>query len=184
MGGSLGMESRSNFRWLTTGALSVLLVDQLSKAFLLAHFAHDPAAPILSFFGGQLSFIPTQSLTLAFGLTGEWPRPGQIAFLCLLGLLIAGVGFVLYRGLARGEWVNALALGLVLGGGVGNLADELFRGAVIEIMQVGGGDPEPWSRFNFADGSILIGLLVLVVELLVAEGASRAGIGSSSPLDD
>lgn len=178
------MRGRSNFRWLIAGAVSVLLIDQLSKAFLLAHHANDPAAPILSFFGGKLSFIPTQSLTLAFGLTGGWPRPGQIAFLGLLVLLIAGVGFALYRGLARGEWVNALALGFVLGGGAGNLADELFRGAVIEIMQVAGGDPEPWSRFNFADGFILIGLIVLVVELLVAEGASRAGIGSLPPLDD
>jgi signal peptidase II len=177
------MAHRSNLRWLISAGLLAFLFDQFTKAFLLAHFFRDPAVPVLSLFGGRLSFIPTQSLTLAFGLTGEWPRSGQMAFLGLIALLILGVGVALYRGLSRGEWVNALALGLVLGGGAGNLTDELFRGAVIEIMQFGGTDPSAWTRFNFADGFILMGLVVLVVELLVAEGASRVGT-SSLPTPD
>ncbi len=162
----------AKLRWLLTGGSVVVLLDQLAKAEMLAGLRADPATPIFSLLDGRLSFIPTQSFTLVAGLMAGWPRPGQIALVGLVAAGVAAVGSGFYRGLAPGESMNAFALGLVLGGVVGNLADVFFRGAAVEVARFAGADAG--LRFNFADGFIVLGIVILAVELLVAEGALRA----------
>jgi lipoprotein signal peptidase len=162
----------AKLRWLFVGGSFVVLLDQLAKRGKLASLGADPGVPIFTFWDERLSFIPTQSFTLVSGLLAGWPRPGQIV---LVGFIAAGVAVLasaFYRGLAPGESMNAFALGLVVGGVVGNLADVFLHGGAVEVLGAAGVDPG--LRFNFADGFIALGLVILVVELLVAEGALRA----------
>ncbi len=164
--------SRNWHAWLLAGSLAVC-ADQISKAYLLSRTAADPGTTVFSFFGGVLSITPTRSLTLASGLLGDWRDPWEGALLAFAALLIGTAAWFFYRGLAPWERLNAFALGLLMGGGAGNLLDWFVRGAVIEIVEVGTGKGVPWSHFNLADAFIVLGIFLLATELLVAEGASR-----------
>jgi len=62
-----------------------------------------------------------------------------------------------------------LALGLQLGGAVGNLADRVrLEGKVTDFIDVG-----PWPNFNFADSSIVVGVAVIICFFLLTEGRQR-----------
>jgi signal peptidase II len=58
-----------------------------------------------------------------------------------------------------------LALGLILGGTVGNLIDRAFIGHVTDFIKVG-----PWPDFNIADSSLVVGGILLAFNLIRASG--------------
>jgi signal peptidase II len=64
----------------------------------------------------------------------------------------------------RRDWTLRLAMGLQLGGAIGNLIDRLFFGSVTDFISVGN-----FAVFNIADASISIGVAILVVGMLVKE---------------
>jgi signal peptidase II len=168
---------------LFAAALLALVLDQGSKGWLLAHPLPEGGARTFSFFGKSLSLIPTENLTLVFGLLADWPNAAQTAFLVFAGLLLLVVALAFFHSLGPGEGANVVALGLLLGGGMGNLMDWGFHGAFIEIAHFRGFDASSSSNFNVADVCIGAGIVLLMVELLVAEGASRAGEHPSTHMD-
>ena len=87
-----------------------------------------------------------------------------------------------FRKLAPGDRLSALALGCILGGAVGNLIDRVLRGEVVDFLHFRLWGGYSWPDFNFADSFIVIGVGLLLLELLAAEGESRAtqdGAGSA-----
>lgn len=64
----------------------------------------------------------------------------------------------------RRDWTLRLAMGLQLGGAIGNLIDRLFFGSVTDFISVGN-----FAVFNIADASISIGVAILVLGMLVKE---------------
>ena len=90
-----------------------------------------------------------------------------------------GFLFYFYRTRALSYPMLRLAIGLQLGGAVGNLIDRLRHGAVVDFIDVG-----PWPTFNVADSSIVVGILLLAVMLAfsgAAEGRRARGGGKSGP---
>lgn len=121
----------------------------------------------------------------AFGLLVDWPAALRRTLFVGVALVAFIVIASFYRGLAPGERFNALALGLILGGSAGNLSDRLIRGEVIDFLHFRLWDGFAWPDFNVADSCIIVGVTALIIELLAAEGASRAGDPSpETPLDD
>jgi len=164
-----------NARRSLTAALVVLVVDQASKAWLLAFPPAEGQAHTFSFFGNSLSVVATENLTFVFGLLADWPRSAQTGLLVFAALLFFAVALSFFRSLGPGERANAVALGLLLGGCVGNLADWGVRGAFIEIAHFRAFHASASWNFNVADACIGTGVALLLVELLVVEGAWRAG---------
>lgn len=77
------------------------------------------------------------------------------------------VGFLLWQGRTISNRAGAVALGLILGGALGNLADRAFRGTgffgggVIDFIDV-----QWWPVFNVADSCVVIGGIMLVIVTL------------------
>jgi signal peptidase II len=136
-------------------AAIVLVVDQLSKALVLTFLA--PGAP-----HAEVVIVPrllrlyyVENTGAAFGLfQGKNPLLAFLAF----GVVVALV--VWFRKLVR-FWLGALALGLQLGGAVGNLIDRFRHGFVVDFI-----DFSFWPTFNVADSAITIGVLMLLYVLL------------------
>jgi len=61
---------------------------------------------------------------------------------------------------------SSVAIGLVLGGALGNLADRVFRGHVVDFIAV-----PHWPTFNLADAAITVGVVLLLI------GSLRSGGG-------
>jgi signal peptidase II len=156
---------------LTTAAV-VCLVDQASKLWLLYGF--DLADR------GRVALGPVVELVLVrnYGISYGWFQwLGGSARWALLGLTALAVVF-LGAWLARaGSWLSGLALGLIIGGALGNAIDRLTQGgAVIDFIRlhavVAGADRD-WYVFNVADAAIVAGVAALLYESVRPDRAAK-----------
>jgi signal peptidase II len=88
-----------------------------------------------------------------------------VVTLIAIGLIISFL-----RKLSPGERLSAFALGLILGGAVGNLIDRLVHGEVIDFLHIRLWAGYSWPDFNLADSFIVVGVALLVLELFASEG--------------
>ncbi|MFW3475663.1 signal peptidase II [Streptomyces microflavus] len=135
-------------------AVVAYLMDLVSKLIVVAKLEHQPPIDII---GDWLQFRALRNPGAAFGF-GE-------AFTVIFTIIAAGVIVVVIR-LARKlyslPW--AIALGLLLGGALGNLTDRIFRapgvfeGAVVDFIA-----PKHFAVFNLADSAIVCGGILIVI---------------------
>lgn len=132
-------------------ALLVLAVDQTVKALVVAWLplgaSWAPAPDLAHVF--QLTH--TTNTGMAFGLF----QGGSLWLTFAVIAIVAGL-LIYARRLAASHPTLYLALGLVLGGALGNLTDRLMRGSVVDFIDVG-----PFWIFNLADSGVVIGGLLL-----------------------
>ncbi|MDQ6725649.1 MAG: signal peptidase II [Actinomycetota bacterium] len=132
-------------------AAGVLVVDALTKQWALASLSDGPVRLV-----GPVRLALTYNSAGAFGLGGA-----VVPFLALGALVLVIV--MVATGSATARLPGAVALGLVLGGAFGNLADRIFRhpgllrGAVVDFV-----DLRFWPVFNMADAAITCGCLLLL----------------------
>jgi signal peptidase II len=85
-----------------------------------------------------------------------------------IALLIVGVLILYARRLRRDQWLTCVALGLMLGGAIGNLIDRIRLGYVIDFIDVGVGTRR-WYTSNLSDVSLVLGVILLGVAMLIEE---------------
>jgi signal peptidase II len=153
-------------RWALFAGLAAVIVvaDQLTKAWILANV--DPARPTL-LLGDYLRLIVSHNNGALFGLF-----QGQATLFALASVAVIGL-IVLYHARTGSSLVMSVALGLLLGGAIGNVADRLRYGYVVDFVDAGIGGLR-WYTFNVADSAISLALVLLV---LVAIRPSLAGAG-------
>jgi signal peptidase II len=166
-------QSRGPFSALgLTTAVVVCLLDQASKLWLLYGF--DLADR------GRVALAPVVELVLVrnYGISYGWFQwLGGSARWALLALTALAVVF-LAAWLARaGSRLSGLALGLIIGGAVGNAIDRLAQGgAVIDFIRlhaVLGGIDRDWYVFNVADAAIVAGVVALLYESVRPDRAAK-----------
>ena len=147
-------------------ALAIVALDQALKAWML-RLVFDPPRilEVTSFF----NLAPAWNRGVSFGLLAH---DSPWAPWLLAGLAVAIAIFLLrWLGRAESSWV-ALALGLVLGGAVGNAIDRLRFGAVVDFLDFHVAGLHFWA-FNLADSAITVGAAGLLLTTLWAERLSR-----------
>lgn len=136
-------------------ALAVLVLDQLTKYWVLATFVPGETRPVLPFF----SLILTFNTGAAFSFladAGGWQRP-----LFIVLALAASVWIVfLLRKYARNS-LFSFALSLILGGALGNVLDRIIAGKVTDFLLFYY-EQLHWPAFNVADTAITLGAALLV----------------------
>lgn len=142
-------------------ALCVVLLDQLSKAWVSANLVYDQPVVLTSFFnftllhnhGAAFSFLAEQ---------GGWQR----WFFALLALVVS-IALVIW--IARSAVTNKLetfALSFILGGALGNLYDRIQLGHVVDFIVVHYQE-HFWPAFNVADSAITLGAFILIAPMLL-----------------
>ncbi|MFF1538151.1 signal peptidase II [[Kitasatospora] papulosa] len=149
-----GGRGRKKVLVLLVVAVLAYLLDLISKMIVVAKLEHEEPIEI---FGDWLKFDAIRNAGAAFGI-GE-------AFTVIFTAIAAVVIVVIVR-LARKlyslPW--AIALGLLLGGALGNLTDRIFRapgvfkGAVVDFIA-----PAHFAVFNLADSAIVCGGILIVI---------------------
>ena len=147
-------------------AVAVLALDVVSKVLVVARLS--PEHPPVRILGGAIYLDIARNSGAAFSLAAG------TGFTIVLTLIAVAVVVVLVRSASRLRSIGwAIALGLVLGGALGNLTDRLLRapgvgrGYVVDWISVFGPYGAHFPIFNLADsgitcGAILAGLLALV----------------------
>lgn len=144
-------------------AALVLALDQLAKWAVtgpLGLSTLGDARELTSFFA--LRFVANVGVSL-----GLLPADGHLtrwALVALTGAIAAAVAVWMWRETRRGD---RLALGLVLGGALGNILDRVRLGYVVDFADLHVGEWRPFLVFNVADAAITIGVLNLLVRALL-----------------
>lgn len=145
-------------------ALLVLAVDQASKAWIVATLLLKGMLPLVE---GIARFRYTQNTGAAFGIF-----QGGSALLSIAAVVVI-IGIVLSaQKVSGGSRLSIFALGLVLGGALGNVVDRIRLGYVVDFIEVYGlsakiGDTVyTFPVFNVADSAITVGVLLLMATLL------------------
>jgi signal peptidase II len=152
-------------------AAATILADQAIKAYVVAHLAlHDSWMPI-RFIEPLFRFTHVHNTGAAFGIFPE----GGAVFL-IIAVVVAAIILYYYRQLPEGMLLIRLALGLQLGGALGNVLDRVRLGYVVDFLHV-----EYWPVFNVADSCIVIGVALLALEMLREErqAAGQPQVNSS-----
>lgn len=144
--------------WLLGLAVALVLLDQVTKQLAVDNLAGQEPVRLL---GGAIYLVYTTNSGAAFNLGSSftWVFP-LVAFGVMSWIAVLAVRL---RSMA---W--AVALGLVLGGAVGNLLDRLFRepgpfqGEVVDMLSLFVPDGSVWPVFNVADSSLVVGVLLAV----------------------
>ena len=160
---------------LATAAL-VLAADQLTKLWVRSAFAEEELMVVIN---GFFNLTYVRNRGGAFGIF----QHRQMLFVVLSLATVAALAWF-YRGFSPRPRVCRIAVGLILGGALGNLADRLLVDpdrCVIDWLDVHWGAYH-WPAFNIADSAISVGVFVLLYYLLhKAEIDPAKGRGGAPP---
>ncbi len=155
-------------------AALVLLADQVTKQLVRTSLVEGQSVSLSRWLAPVFSVTYVTNSGIAFGL---FPNFGQ--FFIVVGLVVVAALLWYSFQFAYDDWSVLLALGLQLGGAVGNLLDRLlFDGVVVDFIDLSFWPLQRWPVFNLADASIVVGVTLLVFLLLREEW--REGSGSAS----
>ena len=153
-------------------ALAALALDQASKLWLLFVFdiAHRGAVRITPFFDLVLAW----NVGISFGWFQNDHQVTQIALMVIKAVAV----IVLAIWMARSRTLMAtIALGLIIGGALGNAIDRFAYGAVVDFalfhLRIGGNICN-WYVFNLADVAIVAGVAALLYDSFVGTPAAKA----------
>lgn len=135
--------------------VAVLVLDQLTKYWAAATLVR-----------GSISIAPFLKFTLvhntgaAFGFMSNAGGWQNIFFMVVAALASVLIIVMLWR--LQDRWVGT-GLALILGGALGNLADRVLHGYVIDFVDVYYGTWH-WPAFNIADSAITVGAVLLIID--------------------
>ena len=168
MEGAGGDRLRSRLLPGALAALVTLGLDQASKLWLLFVFdiAHRGTVQITPFFDLVLAW----NIGISFGWLQNDSQWVQTALMVVKAVAVIALGIWM----ARSQTLLAtLALGLIIGGAIGNGIDRLAYGAVVDFalfhVQIAG-NTYNWYVFNLADTAIVAGVAGLLYDSIVPSG--------------
>ncbi len=147
-------------RWLWL-SLFVIVLDQVSKQLIESSLMVFETIPLLPFFNLTLAYNECAAFSFLSD-HGAWQR-------WLFATLAIGVSMALIiwlRHLTVKERLLAVALGLIIGGALGNLIDRLLYGHVIDFLDLYYRDWH-WPAFNIADSAIFIGVALFLLDTVI-----------------
>jgi signal peptidase II len=159
-------------------AAAVFVIDQLVKWWIIEALGlrQLESVPVLPFF--SLTWVENRGVSMglltADTETGRW---------LLVGLTAAIAAFVAFWIRRERHWPESLALGLVLGGALGNIVDRVRFGYVVDFVHLHIG---AWSFyvFNVADAAITLGVAVLLLSTLRGRSATTAELPAEGKRHD
>lgn len=157
-------------------ALVTFALDQLAKWWVAGPLALQERVmvEVLPIF--RLTWAENRGVSLGF-LTAdsETERWGLVAMTALIAI---GVIVWMWREKARAD---VMALGLVLGGALGNIVDRVRFGFVVDFLDLHFGDFRPFMIFNIADAAISIGVLIILARSLFSGEKPKAETAPAAP---
>jgi signal peptidase II len=140
-------------KWLVTGPLHV---QDLEHLYLLPFF----------------QFTYTENNGISLGLLNATTAIGRWMLVALTGAIALGVAFWMGREKNR---IDQLALGMVLGGALGNILDRVRHGYVVDFADLHFGEFRPFLIFNVGDAAISIAVVILLLRAFLTRKDQETG---------
>ena len=152
-------------------ALVVFILDQLAKWAVTGPLG-------LNHIGDQLVLLPifnftyTENNGISLGLLNTTNPVGRWMLVAVTSAIAVAVAVWIGREKNR---IDRAALGMVLGGALGNILDRVRFGYVVDFADLHFGDFRPFLVFNVGDAAISIGVVILLLRAFVARKDHRKG---------
>lgn len=152
-------------------ALLIIVVDQLTKAWVLSgldlrEMRQVPVWPPL------FNFTWVENRGVSFGLFGD----GSARWM-LSGFSVVVAGILGWWALKADRRLLVSAIGLIMGGAIGNVIDRIRFGFVVDFLDFSGTGFFPWV-FNVADSAITVGVILLILDSVLSERAAKVGVAA------
>ncbi len=142
--------------------LVIAVLDQITKYVVGLTFALGESRPVIAGFF-DLTYI--RNTGAAWGIFG-----GQNTGLMILSVVMLAVMVIFRRSFLSDTWEHRLALGLMIGGIVGNVLDRLRLGFVVDFLDFHWRGAWHWPAFNIADSAICVGVGIYILSALWLAG--------------
>ena len=143
-------------KWLSLSAL-VIVLDQLSKAWITSHFVYGEKFYVHSVF----DLVLAHNTGAAFSFLHD--AGGMQRWLFSIIAIVASVWIVWLLRRHNAQMLFALALSLILGGALGNLIDRIAHGHVVDFLSFHWNE-HYFPAFNVADSAITCGAFLLIID--------------------
>ena len=148
--------------WLgLAAAAAVIIFDQITKYWVLGFLGVSAYIP----FGDYFNLVRAWNTGVSFSMLNDYGNAGAWLLSGLAVVIVIMLFFWLRKENSR---VIQIALGMIMGGAIGNVIDRIRFGAVFDFLDVHIGDHH-WPAFNAADSFICIGAAVIIAEAVVAK---------------
>lgn len=151
-------------------AIVVIVLDQLTKAWIVAYFGVPYTRPPIPIIGHFLEIFYIRNTGVAFSLL-----EGQGILFLFIAIAVVVIGALYWRLRESASLVMKLTFGLILGGAFGNLIDRFRQNYVVDFIHFQIPGKFDFPVFNVADSSISVGVLLLAFLLW------RANPGTEPP---
>ena len=152
-------------------ALFIVIFDQLTKAWIISGIDLQEM--------GQVTVLPpifnltwVENRGVSFGLFGDGSARWMLS---IFSVIVAGV--LGWWALKADRRLLVSAIGLVMGGAIGNVIDRIRFGFVVDFLDFSGTGVFPWV-FNVADSAITIGVILLIADSFLSERAAKVGLAA------
>ena len=136
-------------------AAAVIALDQLTKYLVVQNIA---AGGFVRCIDGVFHLTYIENRGAAFGMLSEH----RWVFMAVSAVAIAAILVYMWREKPKSMWLKT-ALGMIVGGGVGNMIDRTLSGAVVDFIEV---DFVDFAVFNVADSFVTVACGILIVYLI------------------
>lgn len=143
------MKKNKIIRIMIIITISLILVDQMSKMLIIKYY-QDPIQR------GIVGIVLIQNTAMAFGFSS-----GNAKNIVLTSIVLLIVINFIRNQKDRIDTKTAIALSLVLAGGISNLMDRVLRGGIVDFIKI-----KNFAIFNIADCYVVLGWILLIVFLI------------------
>jgi signal peptidase II len=160
-------------------ALAVFALDQLAKWWVTGPLRVNHLGDefyILSFF----QFTYTENNGISLGLLNATTEIGRWMLVGLTSAIAIGVAYWLGREKNR---IDQVALGMVLGGALGNILDRARHGYVVDFADLHFGSFRPFLIFNVGDAAISIAVVILLLRAFLSRKDQAKGSGPEETIE-
>lgn len=138
-------------------AAAVLILDQLTKIYVVWGMELSQSIPVIK---NVLHITYVQNRGMAFGLFAN----NRMLFMIPTVVLIAVIVLAIVKLKGKNKVLDT-SLGLVLGGGMGNMIDRVARGYVVDFVDFCAFDFWQWV-FNVADAAVVVGAFLFIIAVV------------------
>ena len=144
-------------------ALGVIILDRVTKLAIVQTLRLGQGIPVVP---GFFDIVFVLNPGAAFGFLATLSDQVRNPLFILISILAVILILFYHTRYLRSHRLVSVALGLVLGGALGNLIDRLYYGMVVDFLDVHVG-PYHWPAFNVADSAISIGVGLMILDMLL-----------------
>lgn len=145
-------------------ALAIIAIDQISKWLIVAKMEIGESFSIIE---NVLYITSHRNRGAAWGIL-----EGQMWFFYIVTIIVTVVLIYYLQTWAKGKLMLSLGISFMLAGAIGNFIDRLFRGEVVDFIDVYIFTYN-YPIFNIADSSLVIGVIIMAIQMIKEEKAAK-----------